>query len=169
MKTLYVAAFAAGVLLPSVSLAQQAQPETDYVVRAPTYLAAWTDRVAQDLSKALRFPAARNGHEDSGIVAINFTASGDGTASDLRVAHSSGSAVLDRAALRAVSHMGQIDPLPRALGSAVVVRANIIYAQDHGQLQHYTAKLQREELASRDRNGADQPRIALTVGLSPIG
>jgi hypothetical protein len=65
--------------------------------------------------------------------------------------------------------MGQIDPLPRALGPSVVVRANIIFAQDHGQLRQYTAQLQREELASRDRNGADQTRIALTVGLSLIG
>lgn len=169
MKTLYLAAFAAGALLPSVSLAQPPQLETDNVVRAPTYIGVWSDQVAQDLSKALRFPAARNGHEDSGIVAINFTANDDGTANGFSVARSSGSAVLDRAALRAVSHMGQIDPLPRAMGSNVPVRANIIFAQDHGQLQRYAAQLQREELAQRDRNGADQPRIALTIGLRPIG
>lgn len=168
MKTLYLAAVAASALLPSVSLAQQSPLETDYVVRAPTYLGVWTEQVAQDLSKALRFPAARNGHEDSGIVAINFTANDDGTTSDLSVARSSGSAVLDRAALRAVSHMGQIDPLPKAMGRNVAVRANIVFAQDHGQLRQYTAQLQRDELANRDRNSADQPRIALTVGLRPI-
>lgn len=169
MKTLYLAAFAAGALLPSVSLAQPPQLETDNVVRAPTYIGVWSNQVAQDLSKALRYPAVLSAREDSGIVAVNFTANDDGTASDFSVARSSGSTALDRAALRAVSRMGQIDPLPRALGPSVVVRANIIFAQDHGQLRHYTTQLQREELASRDRNGADQPRIALTVGLSPIG
>lgn len=169
MKTLYVAAFAACALLPAASLAQQVQSEPDYVVQAPTQLGTWSDRVAQDLASALRFPAARNGHEESGIVAVTFTAVGDGSTSTPTIAQSSGSAVLDRAALRAVSRMGEIDPLPKAMGPSVTVRANIIFAQDQDQLQRYSARLHRDELARQDQAGTTQPQIALTVGLRPIG
>ena len=78
--------------------------------------ASWERQVSRRLAGALRYPRAANG--ERGEVVVRFTVAAQGSASGLQVVRSSGSAVLDRAALETVSRAAPFPPIPAGAGFA---------------------------------------------------
>ncbi|HEX4846729.1 MAG TPA: TonB family protein [Novosphingobium sp.] len=161
MKFLIPAAFAACLLVPQSSLADQVDP--DVLVRAPTQTQAWMDELSSQLTHGLRYPASPTGQYASGIVAIGFIPGNGNSPAELAVLRSSGSKALDRAALRAVGRLEGLSPLPQGVLEVSVIRANIIFAESKGQLDRYATQLRHDEAARIAASGPEQTQIALTV------
>ncbi|MDN2568354.1 energy transducer TonB, partial [Aquibium sp. A9E412] len=75
-------------------------------------------KVVAKLRRALRYPAEARRQRLRGEVQVAFTVSRDGGVAALRVARSSGSPVLDRAALDTVRRAAPFPPIPAAAGRA---------------------------------------------------
>jgi protein TonB len=62
-----------------------------------------------------QYPGVARRRHQEGTATIGFVILGDGTIRDSRIETSSGIASLDRAALQAVTELGQFDPIPEEL------------------------------------------------------
>lgn len=82
--------------------------------------AEWGAAILSRIARQQRYPAGDHG---SGTARVTLTVSRDGRLRDLRLAASSGSAALDRAALEAVRRAGRFPAAPRELDDGVYVFA----------------------------------------------
>lgn len=73
-------------------------------------------KVASQLRRALRYPREARRDGIKGTVVVSFTVSRNGSVGGVRIARSSGSAVLDRAAGEAVRRAAPFRPIPDAAG-----------------------------------------------------
>ncbi|WP_420407547.1 TonB family protein [Hoeflea sp.] len=73
-------------------------------------------KVASKLRRALRYPREARREGIKGTVVVAFTISRNGSVGGVRIARSSGSAVLDRAASEAVRRAAPFRPIPDAAG-----------------------------------------------------
>ena len=73
-------------------------------------------KVAGKLRRSWRFPRSLRGKASRGEVLVSFTVAANGSASGVRVARSSGSSDLDRAAMDAVRRAAPFPPIPSAAG-----------------------------------------------------
>jgi len=73
-------------------------------------------KVASKLRKALRYPAAAKRQRLRGQVRVSFVVSASGSVSSIRVVSSSGSPVLDKAALETVHRAAPFPAIPRGAG-----------------------------------------------------
>jgi protein TonB len=70
-----------------------------------------------------RFNTSANGSKESGTVAVSATIDRNGRLVSVRIAHSSGSAVLDRAAQQLVEHAQPFPRFPASMPQAQIVQA----------------------------------------------
>lgn len=159
MKYVLLAAFAAVSLAGSAS--SQDKDADQIVIQASIApsMAEWRQTVGQKLSNAMAFPwtyPALNFPE--GTVSVHFTPGADGRPVSAGLVSSSGNGSLDRAALRAVSAIKTLHPLPAHFGNGVPIRANFIFASDEASLRRQQAVLNRREaqLAERERSEGTQ-------------
>jgi protein TonB len=73
-------------------------------------------KVASQLRRALRYPREARREGIKGTVVVSFTISKNGSIGGVRIARSSGSALLDRAAGEAVQRAAPFRPIPDAAG-----------------------------------------------------
>jgi TonB family protein len=72
----------------------------------------WEQRLRERVNEELSYPAAANGA--AGDVLIGFRVGADGKPTEVTVRHSSGNPIFDQAAVRLVSHLGRLGPIPTA-------------------------------------------------------
>lgn len=75
----------------------------------------YQDTVKQRIEAARLYPAWAMKNGIQGVVRLTFTVSGNGGVSDLKMIHSSGSKILDDAALSAVTRAAPFQPFPESL------------------------------------------------------
>ncbi|MAW88805.1 MAG: hypothetical protein CMJ42_19980 [Phyllobacteriaceae bacterium] len=75
-------------------------------------------KVASKLRRALRYPREARSRRIRGEVVLSFVVSGNGSVSGVRIARSSGSPILDRAASEAVRRAAPFPPIPAGAGRA---------------------------------------------------
>lgn len=107
-------------------------------------LTDWTARTGQMLSQKLQYPAIIAGPQE-GVVAVKFMCSDSGAPTGIALLKSSGSAQLDRAAMRGVSRIATLHPLPSGLAPSQKYVATILFAQSQGSYVRQIRKLESEQ------------------------
>jgi len=99
-----------------------------------TALGAWVDVVEQRIDENLRYPelAARRG--ETGSAFVTFTRGVDGQPTNVVLSKSSGSGLLDRAALRTVKALGALPSLPGGYGDDQPVTVSLNYGIASGRM-----------------------------------
>lgn len=173
--------FAHAILVasPMLAVATDAQtlgrsPEQKIVVTGEQVtLARWSDRVTRQLDRSLRYPAAPFGRsEPSGLVKVRFQCSEDGRPATVTLGRTSGARSLDREAIRAVTNIKSLHPMPEDMRPDQQFEAHIVFALSQADLNRQIAAMKREE-ASQNRLAASQARpIVVTAGFrarTPVG
>jgi protein TonB len=146
MKYAMIAALAALPFLPTGSFAQ----DNITVQGRQTALSQWVGDVARRLEDNLSYPhMLLRAHAPSGIASVNFVCSDEGKPTAVTLSRRSGSVLLDRAAMRAVSRMKSLHPLPASIAPGQQFKANVIFAENEDMLTRYQETLRRE--MSRER------------------
>jgi TonB family protein len=125
-----VAVSAIGALLLSTACVVGAVgPAKAATADAPATMSAWQDHVEQQIDGTLRSPLAffPNG---MAVATVNVRLAADGSVSDVKLAHSAGSRVLDREALRTAKAI-RYPALPGRLGQKEnVVALKLFFGRD---------------------------------------
>ena len=164
MRKSILLAFAATSFLTSPADARK--HEQAIVVEAqPTALARWSTSVSGMLEDGLRYPQPMGGQMPAtGSVSVRFQCSEDGRPAALALHRKSGSRALDLAAMRAVSGVKTLHPMPAGLPSNQTFEANILFASSMSDYSHQLEQLQQE---AKQRNAwfRQEPAvIALNAG-----
>lgn len=159
MTKLYRAALPLMTMLvaPMAALeARQTAPEITVTAPAAGEIQAWSARVGSAIDREMRYPrllGLSNSHE--GTVDVTFRCSEDGTPTEVTLARTSGSRLLDRAGLQAVRRVDSLHPLPNGVSHAQVYRARMLFAIDDGM-----GREKRKAEALREQADAANARLA---------
>lgn len=169
MKNAFVAASAVCLVLSGAALAQD-NGQSIVIEGSAVTLEQWSADVTRDLESNIRYPAspAWQGFP-SGIVSVTFKCGEDGKPVAVALTRDSGNRALDRAALRAVSSITSLHPLPAGLTHRQNFQANVVFATDPYDLDQHLAALRREQSRHDARVAAGESVIALNVGLRTPG
>lgn len=125
-------------------------------------LVDWTRRTGKLLSDQLRYPTIMIGRQE-GMVMVKFLCSDAGTPSQVALLKSSGSSQLDSAAIRGVSRIKTLHPLPSGLEPSQQYVATILFATDQNG---YAQQLRKLESRQRDSNKwFDKSASTLAMGI----
>ena len=120
---LYCIGFAIGTML---MLGTTDAPARAQEKSAPT-LAAWSDRVFDDLAKVTKYPAPiGNLPTPEGVVAVKFNCSDSGAPENVTLVEKSGNRDLDNATLRAVRRIASLHPLRAGLDHRQVITVRVL-------------------------------------------
>ena len=142
---LYFVGFAIGtmLMLGSTDAPAHAQEKS-----APT-LAAWSDRVFDDLGKVTKYPGAiGNLPTPEGVVAVKFNCSESGAPENVTLVEKSGHRDLDNATLRAVRRIASLHPLPEGMNHRQAIIVRVLYANSEQDTRRKLAKLQADAARS---------------------
>lgn len=160
--------FAAGALcITAQAQAKQQQRPTIVVVgNAPT-LEQWSKHTGKMLGNNLRYPFYPAGFKpNEGIVRVKFQCSDNGAPTSVSLADSSGFHDLDRAALRGVSHIRSLHPLPEGMSSNQRYQAVVLFAADQRSYDRQMAAL-RNDAARRNAWFGSGSRMAIGISAVP--
>ena len=167
MKYALLAALAVSSVMSGALLAQG---QTIVVTSHRDAATQWASVVSRDLNKTLRYPSFLGPQQPAtGVVSVRFNCSDDGRAANVVVTRRSGSQVLDRAAINAISQIRSLHPIPGELASNQLVQANIYFAADESQLQRQVAQMHRERAASWAAGKRDNHRVAVNLDVRVTG
>lgn len=122
---------AALLCIPTTALNAQVASAPPIVVTASPRaiaLAEWSNRVGQSIEGKMRLPyklGQANGRDR--LVEIAFVTDDSGVPANVRVAATSGNRRTDAAAVRAISRMGTLAPLPEGMNRNQAFRAQLLY------------------------------------------
>lgn len=170
MKNLLLAAAAATatLVLPAVL---QARDDGIIVQSQRAAKQVWVTRISRNLDWNLR-NQAKMGDDPaaSGAVSVRFTSAPDGRATDLSVVRASGDQAVDQAAMKVVSRLKSLQPLPDGISANQRFRADIIYASNHFELIDLARDLARDHAAmAKARPAGEAPDLVLTASGSSEG
>jgi len=169
MKHLFlVAAAVASVPLSGAALAGSVRmPDDDIVVTAPT-LENWSDRVFKDVARNLRYPELMPGWPaHTGVVAVKFNCSDDGSPADVAVQKSSGHRDLDQATVRAVRRVGTLHPLPQDISGEQQFIVKVLFSNSP-DAERKAAEMRAEAARHNARVLADRTNVA-ALEIAPRG
>lgn len=135
-----------------------------HVTAKQTELKDWTRRTGKLLSDQLRYPVILAGPQQ-GVVTVKFMCSDTGAPSHVALLKSSGSSRLDAAAIRGVSRIKTLHPLPTGLGPSQHYAATILFATDQGSYVRQIRQLENRQHEGNqwfDQSGAS---VAMGIGL----
>lgn len=164
MKLALSAALAASMILP----ATVTRADNQIVVQSQRLaLQKWVGAVSQRLDRSLDRAVRRPMHSYSdieGFASVSFRCGSDGRPTEMTLNGSSGDKHIGKIAMRAVSGLESLHPLPDSVAPGQRFRANIIIAYDHASLERYArqAKAEEERRESADR-GRPDAAIAINV------
>jgi len=168
VRYLGIAASAAGLIFALIPAAGHAQPTVD-AISAPPTLAAWSQRVFRDLSRQMRDPVeARSEVMPTGIVAVKFGCSESGAPSSVQLYKTSGNRRLDRAAMRAVSKIATLHPLPARLRHEQQYIVRVLFANSGSGAEREIRKMQAEAVKSNAWYNQGATSTA-AIELVPVG
>lgn len=126
-----------GIAAAVALFAGQAQPAIAQAVADPHHatisqvtLAAWIERVEDELARTLASQRLNDRGSQNGIVRIKFNCSEDGHADKVTILRPSGSPALDRAALGAVKRIAVMHPLATGIRTDQLYLADILFATE---------------------------------------
>jgi len=93
-------------------------------------MAEWSKRVQAELQRQMVYPTGPGRETASGMTRITFNCSEDGRPSNVRLLKGSGTASVDRAALRAIGGMASLHPLPTGFAPATRYEALVLFTHD---------------------------------------
>ena len=157
----------------SGAIARQPRPAPHAItVRAePVSIDQWSTRIGRDLDDHLDYPRPM-GTDDypEGVAKVAFRCTDDGVPGEVTLARSSGSRLVDHAAIQAVNRLSTLHPLPEGVQSGQRVVAWIVLARDEESRGRMLGSLRREaqmanvatarQIADRG-NPADRPAIVI--------
>lgn len=147
--------------------AQNSRSQNDPIVVSSERLtlASWSNTFAKRLDRNLDYPS-RSFREErpSGVVSVSFRCSEDGRPSTIAVSRKSGDADLDHAAMRAVSRIKTLHPMPVSFKPDQKFRADILFATSEAQHDRQIRQLREEAKAGNAWLNKDRDVIALTIG-----
>ncbi len=150
-------------LLPAGAIAAGKQ----IVVTAPEVsLNLWSGRVVRALDRNLYYPMPIRGELNEGVVSVKFLCSEDGTPFKVTIVKSSGSRDLDASAVRAVTRIVTLHPLPDGITHDQPFQANILYAASQKKLDHQIAVLLAEAKNHNARFANRSEKLALNIGIA---
>lgn len=140
-----LALLAAIAVIPFAYAPASAKSAGPVVVEAPlTPLAIWSRSMTKSIDDKLAFPYQASARTLNGLVSVTFHCSDDGTPVGLKVLQRSGETSLDQAAMRAISRVKTMHPLPAGLRSDQKFQANIIFADSRTEYDRQLKVLARE-------------------------
>lgn len=141
--------------------------EKPIVVTAPEVsINQWSGRVVRALDRNLDYPMPMRGEPSEGVVSVKFLCSNDGTPSQVVVVKSSGARDLDASALRAVSRIATLHPLPDGITHDQPFQANILYATSQKKLDRQLADMFAEAKNHNARLAHNMEKPALNLGFA---
>jgi len=130
-------------------------------------LAQWSSRVTRALEHGLSYPPGLLGKaSNEGVVTVKFNCSDSGSPAAVALEKSSGSRDLDTAALRAVSHIATLHPLPDGVVHGQKFQALVLFATSEDSKDAIMKKISKE-VALRNAWFGKDARFA-SVGIVPI-
>lgn len=161
MRTTYAAALAATLLFSAGTQAE------DIIVESSSFThEAWLTHVSRQLDARLTYPQmlTTNSSQPAGAVSVRFVADQQGRPAALEVVRGSGTKALDRAAMRAVSKLNSLHPMPAAFNGNHLFRADIVFASSPSESAALARKL-RQDNARRllVRKPGDFKEIVLSI------
>jgi protein TonB len=142
---LYCLGFAIGTIL---MLGSTDAPAYAQEKSAPT-LAAWSNRVFDDLGKVTKYPAGiGNLPTPEGVVAVKFNCSESGAPENVTLVEKSGNRDLDNATLRAVRRIATLHPLPAGMKHQQAIIIRVLYANSEQDTRRRLVKLQADAARS---------------------
>lgn len=164
MKLIILAPLA---LLAAPALSQPANDNLMVITAAsrPT-ITQWSQKIERDLSRHLVSPRSFTPWNIAeGTVLVRFVCGVDGKPASVALYRGSGSRQVDQAALRAVSHMATMHPMPARVSHDATFQANIIFAVDQASLERQQTTLRRDE-ALRMARESDRGRAIVVLDSS---
>lgn len=163
---LYLAAASALSLLAPAYAAQQQSKKPIVVTATPFTVDQWVARTTKSLESHLNYPAYLLGREpNEGVARVRFRCSEDGTPSAVTLDGTSGHRELDNEALRAVSRIRTLHPLPDGITHDQQFQAVVLFARTQASYDRQVASI-RDEAMQRNalaaRGGAP---MAVSIGL----
>ncbi|MFA7587754.1 MAG: TonB family protein [Novosphingobium sp.] len=164
MKYLIGTSLVLATLVPAHADPAQNIYENVVVATPNRSLQAWQGTVSRELSANLRYPRPLGlASNDSDFVTVRFRCGDDGQPVDLTIAHKSRHGQFNGAAMRAVSRLGSLHPLPAGVALGQTFQANLVFAVDKESLDHQFARLRQSEAARMASSGAERQVIALNL------
>lgn len=138
----------AGVVVAALSTTAPVVAHDDLLSR----YAHWEQRLRERVDSLLVYPEGMQTGE-AGDVLISFTVGPDGRPQQIMVQQSSGEPVFDQAAIRLVSNLGRIDPVPSATRALNRVALKLSYGEPCSRVRD-CSELARTDLRERLANDA---------------
>ncbi|MFC4295909.1 energy transducer TonB [Novosphingobium tardum] len=132
-------------------------------------VAQWSSGMTDKINQNLELPRRVLNESTDGTVSVAFLCSEDGTPAALRVIHRSGNSTLDRAALRAVSRIPTMHPLPQGIDHGQRFQANIIFASSQSAYDDQIRTLRRDAARTSQALAAQGDTLVLNVTANPRG
>lgn len=172
MRTMILAALAAVVAAPLSGARPNSQSEHTVIGRMniPT-VKTWKARLTNELDHRLATVTSHRFVRDSGdgFAVVMFRCGPDGRAQDINLVQSSNNDYVNRTAMRAISGLRKLHPMPAELKTGQLVRANIVLADDGDGIDRQLRKL-RKATSSRTVAATQGERvIVLNAGLGVQG
>lgn len=160
-RRVFAAAFAAAcVLTPGGALSQ-----TTTVAERVT-LQQWGQRVGDELNRRMRYPRPMSGQSAAtGVVKVKFNCSDSGRPDKVALLRSSGSRVLDQAALSAVQRIATLHPLPDGMRHDQQYQAVLLFESDQDR---YDAMLKTIRSDATKTNGWFKDKVIAGTTVGPI-
>lgn len=126
--------------IPATTLSAQPPSAPPIVVTASpraVALAEWSTRVGQGIESKMRFPH-KLGQANAGdrLVEVAFVTDDNGGPEQVTVVTKSGDQRTDRAAVRAISRMDTLAPLPEGMERNQAFRAQLLYVDSSTDRRH---------------------------------
>ena len=132
--------------VPASPSARTVQPVENVVIAPPRSLQNWQASVSRDLSAHMQYPRFFGPMvTDSDFVVVRFQCGSDGRPSDMSLTRKSRNSRFNSAALRAVSAIRTLHPLPEGMAEGLVIQANLVFATNEQELAWQYARLRQSE------------------------
>lgn len=162
MRYLSVLLAAVAVLFAGPANSQLAH-DAVVVTGKPVTFSHGSTLVTQRIEDGLHYPRMMGHGMPSGTVSVKFGCSDSGQPSAVTLLRRSGNGDLDHAAMRAISHIKTLQPMPVSFRNGQTFIANILFASSFEDYDRQLATL-RSDAQKRNARYLDQGRsIALTI------
>jgi TonB family protein len=161
MKASLIIAIAVASLTIGTTQARQKDEEL-IVTGRPLTLTQWTQHLSTQLENGLRYPRPMLGSEPPvGLVTVRFRCSDTGKPTSIELSRKSRSRLLDAAALRAVSSIKTLHPMPGNLRPEQQYEANILFATSPSEYSRQLAIMNKAASRRNTSLGLDEQVIAI--------
>ena len=162
---LYCVGFAMGTILVLGSTDAPAHAQEKKALT----LAAWSNRVFDDLGKVTKYPGGiGNLPTPEGVVGIKFSCSESGAPENVTLVEKSGYRDLDNATLRAVRRIATLHPLPVGMKHQQAIIIRVLYTNSEQGTRRNLAKMQADAARSNAWFGRSSSATA-ALELVPAG